>query len=75
MQKDIGCKEGARRGQEPISYFSIRLSHNHVEMNNMCLKSISVVISLPNITFEIEHNECKSHMMNVNEGDKCRCAG
>ncbi len=47
------------RGQEPISYISIRLSHTYVEMNKMCLKSISVVISFPKIRFEIEHYKCK----------------
>ncbi len=51
MQKEIGCKDGGM-GQEPVSYFSIRLSQTHVEMNKMCLKSISVVISFPNIKFK-----------------------
>ncbi len=50
---------GGVKGQEPISYFSIRLSHTHVEMNKMCLKPISVII-FPKIIFEIEHYECKS---------------
>ncbi len=33
------AKEGGG-GQEPILYFSIKLSHIHIEMNKMCLKSI-----------------------------------
>ncbi len=60
MQKEISFKLG--RGQEPISYLSIKLSHTHVEMNKMCLTSISVVISFPKIIYEIEH------YMNVNHG-------
>ncbi len=63
------------RGQEPISYFSISLSHTNVKMNKMCLKSISVVISFPKIIFEIEHYECKSRIMHANEGDACGCVG
>ncbi len=70
-QKEIGCKGGGGSLQEPISYFSIRLSHTHVKMNKMCLKSISVVI-FPKIIFEIEHYECKS-IMHANERDACRC--
>ncbi len=58
VQKEGGVKE-------PIS---IMLSHIYVEMNKMCLKSISVVISFPKIIFEIEHYECKSWMMLADEG-------
>ncbi len=69
MPKEIGCKGGVGGGgggKEPISYFSIRLSNTYVEMNKMCLKSISLVISFPKI-FKIEHYECKSWMMHANE--------
>ncbi len=34
----------------------------------MWLKSISVIISFFRIIFEIEHYECKSRMMHVDEG-------
>ncbi len=57
-----------REGQEPISNFSIRLSHTYVEINKMSLKSNSVVISFPKIIFEIEHCECKSGMIHPNDG-------
>ncbi len=60
----VGCKRKlvakGEGGQEPISYFSIMLSHNHVEMNKMCLKSLSVEILFPKIIFEIEHYDRKS---------------
>ncbi len=75
----MGCKRklvaNGESGKERISYLSIRLSHTLVEMNKMCLNSISVVISLRNIIFEIEHYECKSRMMHPNEADVCRCVG
>ncbi len=65
--KEISCKGGGGEGQEPISYFSIKLSHTHVDQ--MCLRSISVVISFLKIIFESEHYECKSRMMHTNDGN------
>ncbi len=69
MLKEFGFKEGGG-GQKAISYFSIRLSHTHVEINEMRLKSISVVMSFPMIIFEIEHYECKSRMMHADVWEK-----
>ncbi len=56
---------GGRLAQEPISYFSIRSSHTHVETNKMCLKSISLVISFSKIRFGVEHYKCQSEMMHA----------
>ncbi len=65
----VGCKrKWVGKGEEGEDT-SLRLTHTHVEMNTMCLKSISVVISFPKIIFEIEHYECKSRMMHADVWD------
>ncbi len=42
-KRKLVAKGGGRFVQELISYFSIRLSHTHVEMDKICLKSIFVI--------------------------------